>query len=138
MALKKKNKTSERAKWLLVQGKIFQNALLILFIFVCFDFFPVDYLIGEVYVGRIIVKLHETLSKTKGLSEAENSDSSMSFVCDVAHSYFSSARGLLMPSAEDLLLTLFQLCAQSKERTHLPGNSLLLKCFVGNLQLWPL
>lgn len=138
MALKKNNKTSERAKWLLVQGKIFQNALLILFIFVCFDFFPVDYLIGEVYVGRIIVKLHETLSKTKGLSEAENSDSSMSFVCDVAHSYFSSARGLLMPSAEDLLLTLFQLCAQSKERTHLPGNSLLLKCFVGNLQLWPL
>ncbi|OBS72005.1 hypothetical protein A6R68_13417 [Neotoma lepida] len=79
-----------------------------------------DYLIGEVYVGRIIVKLHETLSKTKDVSEAENSDSSMSFVCDVAHSYFSSARGLLMPSSEDLLLTLFQLCAQSKERTHLP------------------
>ncbi|XP_007639944.1 E3 ubiquitin-protein ligase listerin isoform X1 [Cricetulus griseus] len=79
-----------------------------------------DYLIGEVYVGRIIVKLHETLSKTKDLSEAENSDSSMSFVCDVAHSYFSSAGGLLMPSSEDLLLTLFQLCAQSKERTHLP------------------
>ncbi|CAH6792493.1 E3 ubiquitin-protein ligase listerin [Phodopus roborovskii] len=79
-----------------------------------------DYLIGEVYVGRIIVKLHETLSKTKELSEAENSDSSMSFVCDVAHSYFSSAGGLLMPASEDLLLTLFQLCAQSKERTHLP------------------
>ncbi|KAL1788946.1 E3 ubiquitin-protein ligase listerin [Sigmodon hispidus] len=79
-----------------------------------------DYLIGEVYVGRIIVKLHETLSKTKDLSEAENSDSSMSFVCDVAHSYFSSAEGLLMPSSEDLLLTLFQLCAQSTARTHLP------------------
>ncbi|XP_051006332.1 E3 ubiquitin-protein ligase listerin [Acomys russatus] len=80
-----------------------------------------DYLIGEVYVGRIIVKLHETLSKTRDLSEAENSDSSVSFVCDVAHSYFSSAgAGLLMPPAEDLLLTLFQLCAQSKERTHLP------------------
>uniref|UniRef100_A0A8C6MV41 E3 ubiquitin-protein ligase listerin n=1 Tax=Mus spicilegus TaxID=10103 RepID=A0A8C6MV41_MUSSI len=80
-----------------------------------------DYLIGEVYVGRIIVKLHETLSKTKDLSEAANSDSSVSFVCDVVHSFFSSAGGgLLMPPSEDLLLTLFQLCAQSKERTHLP------------------
>ncbi|CAO2632254.1 E3 ubiquitin-protein ligase listerin [Lemmus lemmus] len=79
-----------------------------------------DYLIGEVYVGRIIVKLHETLSKTKDLSEAENSASLMSFVCDVAYSYFSSTGGLLMPSSEDLLLTLFQLCAQSKEQTHLP------------------
>lgn len=98
--------------------------------------FPlVDYLIGEVYVGRIIVKLHETLSKTKDLSEAENSASLMSFVCDVAYSYFSSTGGLLMPSSEDLLLTLFQLCAQSKEQTHLPGNSLLLSCFVGNLRL---
>ncbi|XP_012619918.2 E3 ubiquitin-protein ligase listerin [Microcebus murinus] len=80
-----------------------------------------DYLIGEVYVERIIVKLHETLSKTKKLSEAENSDSSVSFICDVAYNYFSSAKGcLLMPSSEDLLLTLFQLCAQSKEKTHLP------------------
>ncbi|XP_021571427.1 E3 ubiquitin-protein ligase listerin isoform X2 [Carlito syrichta] len=80
-----------------------------------------DYLIGEVYVERIIVKLHETLSKTKNLSEAENSDSSVSFICDVAYNYFSSAKGcLLMPSSEDLLLTLFQLCAQSKEKTHLP------------------
>ncbi|XP_069328511.1 E3 ubiquitin-protein ligase listerin isoform X2 [Eulemur rufifrons] len=80
-----------------------------------------DYLIGEVYVERIIVKLHETLSKTKKLSEAENTDSSVSFICDVAYNYFSSAKGcLLMPSSEDLLLTLFQLCAQSKEKTHLP------------------
>uniref|UniRef100_A0A8C8YPP2 E3 ubiquitin-protein ligase listerin n=1 Tax=Prolemur simus TaxID=1328070 RepID=A0A8C8YPP2_PROSS len=80
-----------------------------------------DYLIGEVYVERIIVKLHETLSNTKKLSEAENSDSSVSFICDVAYNYFSSAKGcLLMPSSEDLLLTLFQLCAQSKEKTHLP------------------
>lgn len=95
-----------------------------------------DYLIGEVYVERIIVKLHETLSNAKKLSEAENNDSSVSFICDVAYNYFSSAKGcLLMPSSEDLLLTLFQLCAQSKEKTHLPGNSLLLKCFVGNLRL---
>ncbi|XP_053420907.1 E3 ubiquitin-protein ligase listerin [Nycticebus coucang] len=80
-----------------------------------------DYLIGEVYVERIIVKLHETLSETKKLSEAENSDSSVSFICDVAYNYFSSAKGcLLMPSSEDLLLTLFQLCAQSTEKTHLP------------------
>ncbi|XP_034873435.1 E3 ubiquitin-protein ligase listerin isoform X3 [Mirounga leonina] len=80
-----------------------------------------DYLIGEVYVERIIVKLHETLSKAKELSEAENNDSSVSFICDVAYNYFNSAKGcLLMPSSEDLLLTLFQLCAQSKEKTHLP------------------
>ncbi|KAK2506799.1 hypothetical protein MC885_009352, partial [Smutsia gigantea] len=80
-----------------------------------------DYLIGEVYIERIIVKLHETLSNAKKLSEAENNDSSVSFICDVAYNYFSSAKGcLLMPSSEDLLLTLFQLCAQSKEKTHLP------------------
>ncbi|XP_008588259.1 PREDICTED: E3 ubiquitin-protein ligase listerin [Galeopterus variegatus] len=80
-----------------------------------------DYLIGEVYVERIIIKLHESLSKTKKLSEAENSDSSVSNICDVAYKYFSSAKGcLLMPSSEDLLLTLFQLCAESKEKTHLP------------------
>ncbi|XP_037380951.1 E3 ubiquitin-protein ligase listerin [Talpa occidentalis] len=80
-----------------------------------------DYLIGEVYVERIIVKLHENLSKSKKLSEAENKDSSMSFICDVFYSYFSSAKGcLLMPSSEDLLLTLFYLCAESKEKTHLP------------------
>nr|XP_008265376.2 E3 ubiquitin-protein ligase listerin isoform X1 [Oryctolagus cuniculus] len=80
-----------------------------------------DYLIGEVYVEKIIIKLHETLSKTKKLSEAENSDSSVSFICDVAYNYFSSGKGcLLMPSSEDLLLTLFQLCAQSKEKTHIP------------------
>ncbi|XP_036885574.1 E3 ubiquitin-protein ligase listerin isoform X3 [Sturnira hondurensis] len=79
-----------------------------------------DYLIGEVYVERIIIKLHETLSKAKKLSEAENNGSSVSFVCDVAYDYFSSARGgLLVPSSEDLLLTLFQLCAQSGGETHL-------------------
>ncbi|XP_006899467.1 PREDICTED: E3 ubiquitin-protein ligase listerin [Elephantulus edwardii] len=81
-----------------------------------------DYLIGETYVERIIVKLHETLSrKTKTLVEADSNDSVVSYICDVFYSYFSSAKGcLLMPSSEDLLLTLFQLCAQSKEKTHLP------------------
>ncbi|GAB5576324.1 E3 ubiquitin-protein ligase listerin isoform X1 [Prionailurus iriomotensis] len=92
-----------------------------------------DYLIGEVYVERIIVKLHETLSKVKELSEAENNDSSVSFICDVAYNYFSSAKGcLLMPSSEDLLLTLFQLCAQNKEQTHLPDLQVLL-CAVDDL-----
>ncbi|ELK15923.1 RING finger protein 160 [Pteropus alecto] len=79
-----------------------------------------DYLIGEVYVERIIVKLHETLSKAKELSEAENNDSSVSFICDVAFNYFNAKGCLLLPSSEDLLLTLFQLCAQSKEKSHLP------------------
>ncbi|XP_037688795.1 E3 ubiquitin-protein ligase listerin isoform X1 [Choloepus didactylus] len=92
-----------------------------------------DYLIGEVYVERIIVKLHETLSKAKQFSEAENNDSSVSFICDVAYNYFNSAKGcLLMPSSEDLLLTLFQLCAQSKEKTHLPD---LLICKLKNTWL---
>ncbi|EHB03083.1 RING finger protein 160 [Heterocephalus glaber] len=92
-----------------------------------------DYLIEEVYVERIIVKLHETLSKTKDLSEAENSDSPVSFICNVAYNYFSSAKGcLLMPSSEDLLLTLFQLCAQSKEKTHLPD---FLTCKLKNTWL---
>ncbi|XP_040836624.1 E3 ubiquitin-protein ligase listerin isoform X1 [Ochotona curzoniae] len=85
-----------------------------------------DYLIGEVYVERIIVKLHESLCKTKTLSEADNSDSSVSVVCDVVHNYFGSPKGCsLVPSAEELLLTLFQLCAQSKEKTHLPD---FLRC----------
>ncbi|XP_005861784.1 PREDICTED: E3 ubiquitin-protein ligase listerin isoform X1 [Myotis brandtii] len=80
-----------------------------------------DYLIGEVYVERIIVKLHETLSNIKKLSEAENINSSVSFTCDVAYDYFSSATGcLLVPSSEDLLLTLFQLCAQSRAHGRLP------------------
>ncbi|XP_048202308.1 E3 ubiquitin-protein ligase listerin [Perognathus longimembris pacificus] len=89
-----------------------------------------DYLIGEVYIERIIVKLHETLSKTKELSEAENNDSAVSFICDVAYNYFSSAKGcLLIPSSEDLLLTLFQLCAENKEKTHLPDFLVCkLKC----------
>nr|KAF6471655.1 hypothetical protein HJG59_011027 [Molossus molossus] len=80
-----------------------------------------DYLIGDVYVERVLVKLNETLSKVKKFSEAENNDSSVSLICNVAYDCFSSATGcLLMPSSEDLLSTLFQLCAQSNEETHLP------------------
>ncbi|XP_049641695.1 E3 ubiquitin-protein ligase listerin [Suncus etruscus] len=80
-----------------------------------------DYLIREVYVERIIVKLHGTLVKAKKLSEVENKDSPVSFICDVIYNYFSSAEGCALKlSSEDLLLTLFQLCAESKDKTRLP------------------
>uniref|UniRef100_A0A8C3KGL3 E3 ubiquitin-protein ligase listerin n=14 Tax=Neoaves TaxID=3078114 RepID=A0A8C3KGL3_9CHAR len=77
-------------------------------------------LIGEAFVERIIDKLQAALSKAKDLSEAGNSELSVSFICDVASSFFSSVKGcLLMPSSEDLLLTIFQLCAQKQDATHL-------------------
>uniref|UniRef100_A0A669QSY6 E3 ubiquitin-protein ligase listerin n=1 Tax=Phasianus colchicus TaxID=9054 RepID=A0A669QSY6_PHACC len=77
-------------------------------------------LIGETYVKRIIDKLQAALSKAKDLSEAGNTEPSVSFICDVASSFFSSVKGcLLMPSSEDLLLTIFQLCAQRQDATHL-------------------
>nr|XP_020651892.1 E3 ubiquitin-protein ligase listerin-like isoform X1 [Pogona vitticeps] len=77
-------------------------------------------LIGEVYVKRIIDKLQAALSKAKDLSEAGNTEPSVSFICDIASNFFSSVKGcLLMPSSEDLLFTIFQLCAQSQETTHL-------------------
>ncbi|XP_043927951.1 E3 ubiquitin-protein ligase listerin-like [Protopterus annectens] len=82
-------------------------------------------LIGEVYVERIIDKLHAALSKAKDLSESGSIEPSVSFICDVASSFFSSVKGcLLMSSAEDLLLTIFQLCAQSPESTHLSDTLL--------------
>ncbi|XP_002190030.5 E3 ubiquitin-protein ligase listerin [Taeniopygia guttata] len=77
-------------------------------------------LIGETFVERIIDKLQAALSKAKDLSEAGDTESSVSFICDVASSFFSSVKGcLLMPSSEDLLLTIFQLCAQRQDATHL-------------------
>ncbi|XP_061483857.1 E3 ubiquitin-protein ligase listerin isoform X2 [Rhineura floridana] len=77
-------------------------------------------LIGEIYVKRIIDKLQAALSKAKDLSEAGNTETSVSFICDIASNFFSSVKGcLLMPSSEDLLLTIFQLCAQSQDTTHL-------------------
>ncbi|KAJ1119651.1 hypothetical protein NDU88_007836 [Pleurodeles waltl] len=77
-------------------------------------------LIGEGYVKTIIDKLHATLSKARDLSEAGNIEPSVSFICDVASNFFSSVKGcLLMSSAEDLLLTIFQLCAQSQQLTNL-------------------
>ncbi|XP_066476312.1 E3 ubiquitin-protein ligase listerin [Tiliqua scincoides] len=75
-------------------------------------------LIGEVYVKRIIDKLQAALSRAKDLSEAGNTEPSVSFICDIASNFFSSVKGcLLMPSSEDLLFTIFQLCAQSQEVT---------------------
>ncbi|XP_060090344.1 E3 ubiquitin-protein ligase listerin isoform X2 [Heteronotia binoei] len=77
-------------------------------------------LIGEVYVKRIIDKLQAALSKAKDLSEAGNTETSVSFICDVASNFFSSVKGcLLMPSSEDLLFTIFQLCAKSQATTYL-------------------
>ncbi|RLW03261.1 hypothetical protein DV515_00006535 [Chloebia gouldiae] len=77
-------------------------------------------LIGETFVERIIDKLQAALSKAKDLSEAGDTESSVSFICDVASSFFSSVKGcLLMPSSEDLLLTIFQLCAQRQDATYL-------------------
>ncbi|XP_062982791.1 E3 ubiquitin-protein ligase listerin [Elgaria multicarinata webbii] len=77
-------------------------------------------LIGEVYVKRIIDKLQAALSKAKDLSEAGNTEPSVSFICDIASNFFSSVKGcLLMPSSEDLLFTIFQLCAQSQDATRL-------------------
>ncbi|XP_050187268.1 E3 ubiquitin-protein ligase listerin [Myiozetetes cayanensis] len=77
-------------------------------------------LIDETYIERIIDKLQAALSKAKDLSEAGNTEPSVSFICDVASSFFSSVKGcLLMPSSEDLLLTIFQLCAQRQDATHL-------------------
>ncbi|KAF4800729.1 hypothetical protein TURU_041137 [Turdus rufiventris] len=83
-------------------------------------------LIGETFVERIIDKLQAALSKAKDLSEAGNTEPSVSFICDVASSFFSSVKGcLLMPSSEDLLLTIFQLCAQRQDATHLTVAELL-------------
>nr|XP_014351692.1 PREDICTED: E3 ubiquitin-protein ligase listerin [Latimeria chalumnae] len=79
-----------------------------------------DALIGEVYVEQILNKLHAALSKAKDLSAAGSIEPPVSFICDVTSSFFSSVKGcLLLPSAEDLLLTLFQLCAQRPEKDYL-------------------
>ncbi|KAM3869223.1 E3 ubiquitin-protein ligase listerin [Diretmus argenteus] len=84
-------------------------------------------LIGEVYMGKILEKLHATLSETKGLSDAGNIEPLVSFICDVASTFFSSVQDcLLLASAEELLLTVFQLTTQDQSHTHL-SDSLLGK-----------
>ncbi|XP_054611847.1 E3 ubiquitin-protein ligase listerin [Dunckerocampus dactyliophorus] len=84
-------------------------------------------LIGEVYMEKILEKLHATLSETKSLSDAGNMEPLVSFICDVASTFFSSVQDcLLLPSAEDLLLTVFQLISQDQTHTYL-SDSLLDK-----------
>ncbi|XP_017273716.1 E3 ubiquitin-protein ligase listerin [Kryptolebias marmoratus] len=84
-------------------------------------------LIGEVYMEMILEKLHTTLTETKSLSDAGNMEPLISFICDVASSFFSSVQDcLLLLSAEELLLTVFQLTAQDQRHTHL-SKSLLDK-----------
>uniref|UniRef100_A0A667XXG6 E3 ubiquitin-protein ligase listerin n=1 Tax=Myripristis murdjan TaxID=586833 RepID=A0A667XXG6_9TELE len=84
-------------------------------------------LIGEVYMEKILEKLHATLCETKGLSDAGNIEPLVSFICNVASTFFSSVQDcLLLTSAEELLLTVFQLTAQDQTHTHL-SDSLLDK-----------
>lgn len=113
------NKKQVGTYWYYVFEISFVNLskLIVLFLFL------IESLIGETYVERIIDKLQAALSKAKDLSEAGNTEPSVSFICDVASSFFSSVKGcLLMPSSEDLLLTIFQLCAQRQDATHLTGD----------------
>lgn len=74
---------------------------------------------------KILEKLHSTLSETKTLSDAGNLEPLISFICDVASTFFSSVQDcLLLLSAEELLLTVFQLTAQDQMHTHLSGRHL--------------
>ncbi|KAG8007962.1 E3 ubiquitin-protein ligase listerin [Nibea albiflora] len=83
-------------------------------------------LIGEVYMEKILEKLHTTLSETKSLSDAGNMEPLISFICDVASTFFSSVQDcLLLLSAEELLLTVFELTAQDQTHSHLSASELL-------------
>ncbi|XP_051902759.1 E3 ubiquitin-protein ligase listerin isoform X2 [Hippocampus zosterae] len=84
-------------------------------------------LIGAAYMEKILENLHATLSETKSLSDAGNIEPLVSFICDVASTFFSSVQNcLLLPSAEELLFTVFQLIAQDQTHTYL-SDSLLDK-----------
>lgn len=74
---------------------------------------------------KILEKLHDTLSETKSLSDAGNMEPLISFICDVASTFFFSVQDcLLLLSAEELLLTVFQLIAQDQTHSRLSGRSL--------------
>uniref|UniRef100_A0A671VE33 E3 ubiquitin-protein ligase listerin n=1 Tax=Sparus aurata TaxID=8175 RepID=A0A671VE33_SPAAU len=93
-------------------------------------------LIGEVYMEKILEKLHATLSETKSLSDAGNMEPLISFICDVASTFFSSVQDcLLLLSAEELLLTVFQLTAQDQTHSHLSGSHFLRICLKTFLQV---
>lgn len=94
------------------------DARIALICFIC-----AESLIGEVYMEKILEKLYTTLSETKSLSDAGNVEPVISFICDVASSFFSSVQDcLLLRSAEELLLTVFQLTAQDQRQTHLSSR----------------
>ncbi|KAM6985180.1 LOW QUALITY PROTEIN: E3 ubiquitin-protein ligase listerin [Aplochiton taeniatus] len=77
-------------------------------------------LIGEVYVERILEKLHSTLSQAKVLSDRGNMEPLVSFICDVAAAFFSCGQHChLLAASEELLLTVLQLTAQEQTHTHL-------------------
>uniref|UniRef100_A0A8D3BUT7 E3 ubiquitin-protein ligase listerin n=1 Tax=Scophthalmus maximus TaxID=52904 RepID=A0A8D3BUT7_SCOMX len=91
-------------------------------------------LIGEVYMEKILEKLHATLSETKSLSDAGNMEPLISFICDVASTFFSSVQDcLLLLSAEELLLSVFQLTAQDQTHTKLSGSLQVLVLAVESL-----
>ncbi|XP_068600675.1 E3 ubiquitin-protein ligase listerin [Brachionichthys hirsutus] len=88
-------------------------------------------LIGPVYMGKILEKLHTTLSETKILSDAGNMEPLISFICDVASTFFSSVQScLLLPSAEELLLTVFHLTAHDQTASLL-SDKLRKLCVAG-------
>ncbi len=88
-----------------------------------YPFFCAEPLIGKAYVKQIIDKLHATLSEAKGMSDAGNMEPLVTFISDVAATFFSSVKGcLLLASAEELLMTVFQLRAQDQISTHLSGT----------------
>ncbi|XP_071800460.1 E3 ubiquitin-protein ligase listerin-like isoform X2 [Asterias amurensis] len=74
------------------------------------------------YAEKILGKFTATLlrSKVKVEGNEQRVHNCISFICDVATNFFSVVKGcLLITSAEDLLLALFQL--GSKEATQFPG-----------------
>lgn len=84
-------------------------------------------LIGEVYMEKILEKLHVTLSKTKSLSDEGNLRPLISFICDVTFTFFSTVQDCFsLLSAEDLLFTVFQFTAQ-EQTCNLLTDSLLQK-----------
>ncbi|XP_029704196.1 E3 ubiquitin-protein ligase listerin isoform X2 [Takifugu rubripes] len=84
-------------------------------------------LIGEVYLEKMLEKLHITLSKTKSLSDEGNLRPLISFICDVTFTFFSTVEDCFsLLSAQDLLFTVFQLTAQDQTRILLT-DSLLQK-----------
>ena len=89
----------------------------------CWSFSHTEPLIGEVYLEKILEKLHATLSETKAQADQGGMEPLICFICDVASTFYSSVTDcLLLASAEELLLTAFQITAQDHSNTHLSGE----------------